>query len=91
MERMNILKIGKTEKLVNRKSKVYRACKQNPKLHKFNTDDPPSEKVKTDRPVCRTPTKFTFNPVGQTLAAVQKYSKQQGTSLPFTGHSGLEN
>eukprot|EP00957_Ditylum_brightwellii_P172013 13095671-Ditylum_brightwellii.AAC.1 len=91
MERMYILKLGKTEKLVNRRNEIYGACKQNLKHHRFNTDDPPGEKAETDRPVCRTPTGFIFDPVGQTLAAVQRYSKQQGTSLPFTGHSGLEN
>eukprot|EP00957_Ditylum_brightwellii_P005080 386159-Ditylum_brightwellii.AAC.1 len=91
MERMYILKLGKTEKLGNRRSKFYGACKQNPKLHRFNTDDHRGEKVEMDRPVRRTPNGFTFNPVGQTLAAVQRYSKLQGTSLAFTGHSGFED
>eukprot|EP00957_Ditylum_brightwellii_P185396 14117284-Ditylum_brightwellii.AAC.1 len=31
-----------------------------------------------DQPVHGTSTGFIFNPVGQTLAAVQRYSKQQG-------------
>eukprot|EP00957_Ditylum_brightwellii_P013456 1015882-Ditylum_brightwellii.AAC.1 len=91
MEHMYILRLGKTEKIVNRRSEIYGACTQNPKLHRFNTDDPPGEKVETDRPVCRTPTGFIFDPVGQTLAAVRRYSEQHGTSLPFMGHSGLEN
>eukprot|EP00957_Ditylum_brightwellii_P014993 1130459-Ditylum_brightwellii.AAC.1 len=91
MEHMYILKLGKTGKLVNRRSKIYRACKQNLKLHRFNTDDPPDEKVETDRPIRRTPPGFIFNPVGQTLAAVRRYSKQQGTSLSFTGQPRLMN
>ena len=91
MERMYILKLGKTEKLVNRRSEIYGACKQNPKLHRFNTDDPPGEKVETDRPIRRTPPGFIFDPVGQTLAAVRRYSKQQGTSLPITGQPRLMN
>eukprot|EP00957_Ditylum_brightwellii_P123480 9414631-Ditylum_brightwellii.AAC.1 len=91
MERMYILKLGKPKKLVNRRSKIYGACKKNPKLHRFNTDDPMGEKVETYRPVRRTPTGFTFDPVGQTFAAIRRYSEQQGTSLPITGHSGLKN
>eukprot|EP00957_Ditylum_brightwellii_P175983 13400564-Ditylum_brightwellii.AAC.1 len=69
MERMYILKLGKTGKLVNRRSEIYGACKQNLKLHGFNTDDPLGEKVETDRPI---------------LAAVRRYSEQQETSLSFT-------
>eukprot|EP00957_Ditylum_brightwellii_P141826 10805716-Ditylum_brightwellii.AAC.1 len=76
MEHMYILKLGKTAKLVNHRNKIYGECKQNPKLYRFNTDDPPSEKLEMDQPV---------------LAAVQRYYKQQGTPLAFTGHSRLKN
>eukprot|EP00957_Ditylum_brightwellii_P202060 15328403-Ditylum_brightwellii.AAC.1 len=44
-----------------------------------------------DQPVRGTPTGIIFDPVGQTLAVVRRYSKQQGTSLAFTGHSRPKN
>ena len=85
MECLFILKLGKKHNLINRRDELYGSCRQNPKLHRFNTDDPPGEKVETDRPIHRTPPGFIFDPVGQTLAAVRRYSKQQRTSLSFTG------
>ena len=51
MERLFILKLGKTKKLINRRDELYGCCKQNPKLHRFNTDDPPGEKVTANTPV----------------------------------------
>ncbi len=49
MERLFILElsVGKKTKLINSRSEIYGACRQNPKLHRFNTDDPTGEKVKT--------------------------------------------
>eukprot|EP00957_Ditylum_brightwellii_P051964 3941535-Ditylum_brightwellii.AAC.1 len=91
MDRMYILKLGKTTKFVNHRNKIYGACKQNSKLHRFNTYDPMGEKVETDQPPHGTSTVFIFDPVGQTLAAVWRYSKQQGTPLSFTSHSKPEN
>eukprot|EP00957_Ditylum_brightwellii_P139815 10653255-Ditylum_brightwellii.AAC.1 len=69
MEHLFILRPSKTANLVNYRSKIYRAYKQNPKLHRFNTDDPLGEKVKMDQPARAKSTKFTFNPAGQTPAA----------------------
>eukprot|EP00957_Ditylum_brightwellii_P096807 7372112-Ditylum_brightwellii.AAC.1 len=91
MECMFILKLGKTAKLFNHRNKIYGACKQNPKLHRFNTDDPLGEKVETDQPVRGTSTRIIVNPVGQMLAAIWRYSKQQGTPLAFTSHSRPKN
>ena len=51
MERLFILKLGKKHRLINRRDELYGSCKQNPKLHRFNTDDPPGEKVPTNTPV----------------------------------------
>ena len=68
MERLYILKLGKTTKLVNHRNELYGACKQNPKLNRFNTDDPPGEKVEMEKPTRVNPLEFTFDPVGQTLA-----------------------
>ena len=51
MERLFILKLGKKHNLINRRDELYGSCRQNPKLHRFNTDDPTGEKVKTNMPV----------------------------------------
>ena len=48
MECLFIFKLGKSTKLVNRRNELYGACKQNPKLHRFNTDDPLGKKVLTE-------------------------------------------
>ena len=47
MERLFILKLTASKKisLVNSRSEIYGACRQNPKFHRFSTDDPPGEKV----------------------------------------------
>eukprot|EP00957_Ditylum_brightwellii_P038028 2876348-Ditylum_brightwellii.AAC.1 len=55
----------------------------NPKLYRLNTDDPPGEKVEMDLPVRANPLGITFNPVGQTLAALHRYSAGQ----QFASHS----
>jgi len=82
MEHLFIFKLSKSTKLVNRRNKLYGVCKQNLKLHRFNTDDPPGDKVEMEKPKRVNPPKFTFNPVGQTLAAVRRYSAGQRFTSP---------
>ena len=50
MERLFIFKLSKSTKLVNCRNKLYGACKQKPKFHRFNTDDPLGEKVEMEKP-----------------------------------------
>ena len=39
---------SKKYSLINSRSEIYGACRQNPKLHRFKTDDPSGEKVLTE-------------------------------------------
>ena len=49
MEQLSVFKLtaSKKIKLVNSRSEIYGACRQNLKIHRFSTDDPLGEKWKS--------------------------------------------